>query len=302
METSNAKRDHFAEVTNKIIASLEKGVVPWYQPWGFVEPAQNHFTGHRYRGINSLLMLMDNYQTPYFGTIKQINDAGGRVKKGSKSTAVYFHDCIYKDKNGARLSEAQATERIKSGDKTVKKYPYLRLYPVFNMADVEGCPIKPSSQFGNEDNQPLAVCQDFLTSLDNGPRILNSPIEGAYFEKVQDYIMMPDLNRFVSSEAYYGVLFHELTHWTGHSSRLNRATVTDALKFGDTNYSKEELIAELGACFLCHHHGINTPETQQNTESYLAHWIAVLKKNSRFLWESASEAQAAYSYLLELTA
>lgn len=299
MVSQHVKRDHFSEVTGKIIASLEKGVVPWQQPWGFVQPAQNHFNGHRYRGINSLLMLLENYKTPYFGTMRQINEAGGRVRKGAKSTAVYFHDCIYKDKNGARLKEEEARKRIEEGDKSISKYPYLRLYPVFNMQDVEDCPIKPSSELFNEDNQPIAVCQDFLVKLKE-PKIMTHPTEGAYFEKVKDYIMMPELARFRSSEEFYGVLFHELTHWTGHSTRLNRQTLTDAVKFGDTNYSKEELTAELGACFLCNHHGISTPATEQNTESYIAHWIGVLKKAPRFLWDAASDAQAAFAYLIAL--
>ena len=300
MET--VKRDLFGEVTGKIVSSLEKGVVPWHQPWSFVEPAQNHFSGHRYRGINALLMLLDDYKTPYFATIRQINEAGGRVRKGAKSTAVYFHDRIYKDKNGARLKEDEAKARLKAGDKTVKVYPYIRLFPVFNMQDVEGCAVKPASATLNEDNQEVAVCQDFLTSLNGAARIQTHPTEGAYFHKVEDFIMMPELPRFASSELYYGTLFHELTHWTGHQSRLNRATLTDALKFGDTNYSKEELTAELGACFLCNQHGISTPAVEQNAESYIANWLGVLKKNSRFIWDAASDAQAAFTYLMELAA
>lgn len=297
----NGKRDLFAEVTGKVIASLEKGVVPWHQPWGFVQPAQNHFNGHRYRGINALLMLLGEFKTPYFATINQINEAGGRVRKGAKSTAVYFHDKIYKDKNGARLKEEEAKARIKAGDKTVSVYPFIRLFPVFNMSDVEGCPVKPSSSI-QADNEPIPVCQDFLASLGEAVTIKNSPTEDAYFEKAQDFIMMPEIQRFESSEFYYSVLFHELTHWTGHPNRLNRATLSDALKFGDTNYSKEELTAELGACFLRNHHGIDTTATEEISHSYIDHWLAVLKKNKRFVWDAASDAQAAFTFLMELAA
>jgi antirestriction protein ArdC len=91
-------------------------------------------------------------------------------------------------------------------------------------------------------------------------------------------------------------------HWTGHSSRLNRPTLTDALKFGDTNYSKEELTAELGACFLCNHHGISTLAIEQNASSYIHHWLGILKKDKRFIWDAASDAQAAVTYLFELGA
>lgn len=300
METI-AKRDHFAEVTAKIIASLENGVVPWHQPWGFVEPAQNHFTGHRYRGINQLLMLLGEYKTPYFATIRQINEAGGKVKKGVKSTSVYFHDCIYKDaKTGARLSEEVARERLKAGDKNISKFPYIRLFPVFNMQDVEGCPVKPVSSKGNSENQEIAVCADFVTALNLGESLINSPTEDAYFNRAADVVVMPELTRFLSSEQYYATLFHELTHWTGHSTRLNRPTLTDALKFGDTNYSKEELVAELGACFLCNRHGINTATVEENAASYIANWLGKLKKDKKFIWDAASEGQAAFTFLTEL--
>lgn len=302
METI-AKRDHCAEVTAKIIASLETGVVPWHQPWGFVEPAQNHFTGHRYRGINQLLMLIGQYKTPYFATIRQINEAGATVKKGTKSTSVYFHDSIYKDaKTGARLTEDEARRRVKAGDKNVKRYPYIRLFPVFNMQDVEGCPVKPVSMKGNRENQEIAVCADFVTALNLGPKLINSPIEDAYFNRSSDVVVMPELTRFETSEHYYATLFHELTHFTGHPTRLNRPTLNDALRFGDTNYSKEELTAELGACFLCNRHGINTATIEENAASYISNWLGVLKKDKRFVWDAATEAQAAYTFLVDMAA
>jgi antirestriction protein ArdC len=210
MET--VKRDHYAEVTGKIIASLEQGIVPWHQPWGFIEPAQNHFSGHRYRGINALLMLLGDFKTPYFATINQINEAGGKVKKGSKGTQVYFHDRIYKDRNGKRLKEEEARPRIKAGDKSISVYPFVRLFPVFNMADVEGCPVKPASTIHNGNNEPIPVCQDFVAGLSGSARIIDHPTEDAYFEKIQDFVMMPEITRFESSAFYYSVLFHELTH------------------------------------------------------------------------------------------
>lgn len=296
------KRDHFAEVTGKIIAKLEQGIVPWQQPWGFIAPAQNHFTEHRYRGINSLLMLMDDYKTPYFATIKQINDNGGKVKKGSKATNVYFHDCIYKDKNGARLTADVAQARIATGDPNVKKYPFMRLHSVFNMSEVEGCAVRPVLRRQNEDNQEIAVCQDFITALNLGDSLRHVDQDDAFFSRTRDFVQMPPLAAFRTSELYYGVLFHELTHWTGHPDRLNRKTLTESLKFGDTNYSQEELTAELGAAFLCNHHGIQTPDTEQSQAAYIQNWLGVLKKNPRFIWDVASDAQAAFTHLIDRAA
>lgn len=299
METV-AKRDHFAEVTARIITSLENGVVPWHKAWGFVEPGQNHFTGHRYRGINALLMLLDDYKTPYFATIRQINEAGGRVKKGAKSTPVYFHDCIFKDKNGARLKPEEALQRLKNGDKSVKKYPFIRLFPVFNMQDVEGCPVKPVSLRGNADNQEIDVCADFVAALNLGQSLIHNPVtDRAYYNRINDVLMMPHLSRFDSSEYYYATLFHELGHWTGHESRLNRSTLNDVKKRGDANYSQEELIVELNACFLCNRFGVDTPPIQENSAAYIGHWLSVLKKDKRFIWDAATDAQAAYTFLTE---
>lgn len=294
----NPKRDVFAEVNAKIVQSLTNGVIPWRKTWGYVEPAQNHFSAHRYRGINALLMLLGDYETPYFGTIRQINEAGGRVKKGSKSTQVYFRDVLYKDAQGKRLNEEVAKARIKAGDKSVRAYSFIRIYPVFNMADTEGLAIKPATVMGNGDNQPIAVCADFMAELTPAPNLRTVVGDRASFNPLTDQITMPPLAHFIESANYYGTLFHELTHWTGHESRLNRKTLMQLARYGDPVYSKEELTAEIGACFLCNRMGIETPDLVQNASSYIAHWLDVLKKDKTFVWEASTDAQAAYAYLV----
>ena len=296
---SHVKRDLFLEATSQIIASLEKGIVPWQRPWGHIEPPQNHFSGHKYRGINLVLFLMGDYKTPYFGTIKQINEAGGKVKKGAKSSFVYFRDYLYKDRaTGKRISETEYKERVKSGKKeTVSSLSFIRMYPVFNLSDVEGCPVKPSTSKGNEDNQPIAVAQDFITGLKTAPPIEHGH-HSAYYVPATDRICMPDLSQFIGSEEYYSTLLHELVHATGHPSRLNRPTLKDALKFGDTNYSKEELTAEIGTAFLCNYLGITTPAVQDNQAAYIGGWLAKLRKDKTFIWEASTDAQAAHSYLV----
>lgn len=294
----NPKRDVFADVTAKIVQSLENGVIPWRKTWGYVEPAQNHFSAHRYRGINALLMLLGDYPTPYFATLKQVNDAGGRIKKGSKSTAVYFRDYLYKDKNGKRLKEEEAKARIKAGDKSVKSYGFIRIHSLFNMADTEGLAIKPATLLGNADNQPIAVCRDFLAEVTPAPNLRTVVGDRASFNALTDQITMPPLAHFIDSENYYGTLFHELIHWTGHDSRLNRKTLMQLARYGDPVYSKEELTAEIGACFLCNRMGIETPDLVQNAASYISHWLDVLKKDKTFLWEASMDAQAAYAYLV----
>lgn len=296
---SSAKRDLYQEVTGKIIASLEKGVVPWHQPWGYIEPPQNHFTGHKYRGVNLLLFLIGEYQTPYFGTIKQINAAGGKVKKGAKSVPVYFHDTLYKDrKTGRRIPPDEAKTLIKAGQKEkISAFSFMRLFPVFNMSDVEGCPVKPLTAKGNTDNQEIAVCRDFLAEL-TSPPALEHGHGSAYYLPKKDIVCMPDLLSFEGSQEYYSTLFHELVHATGHESRLNRKTLQDALKFGDTNYSREELTAEIGCAFLCNHLGIATPKVHENQAAYIQNWLTRLRKDKTFVWDASTDAQAAFSFLV----
>jgi antirestriction protein ArdC len=243
-------------------------------------------------------MLIGDYKTPYFATLRQINEAGGRVKKGTKATSVYFRDVIYKDKSGRKLKPEEGAARVKAGDKSVSKYSFIRIHPVFNMQDVEGMPIKPVTPVGNADNQPLDICQDFLAGLQPAPIIQTVVGEGAFFSRKTDKIVMPPLDHFTSTEHYYKVLFHELTHWTGAEKRLNRPTLTDFAKFGDPLYSKEELTAELGACFLCNRMGILPSQLVDHAATYIDHWLTVLKKNKTFVWEASIDAQAAYSFLL----
>jgi len=144
---------------------------------------------------------------------------------------------------------------------------------------------------------PIAVCQDLLASIKALPAIEHG-FDSAYYMPRLDRVCMPDLSSFTGSEEYYSTLFHELVHATGHESRLNRPTLKDALKYGDTNYSKEELTAEIGTAFLCNHLGISTPSVHDNQAAYIAGWLSVLKKEKSFVWEASTDAQAAYSYLV----
>lgn len=297
METQ--KRDVFGEVTAKILQSLENGVIPWRQTWGFVEPAQNHFSGHRYRGLNALLMLLGEYETPYFATMRQINEAGGRVKKGEKSTSIYFRDVLYKDKAGKKLKEEEAKARMKAGDKSVRSYSFIAIHSVFNLSQTEGVPVKPATRMGNADNEPIALCRDFLETVKPVPALRTVVGDRASFNPLTDQITMPPLTHFINSENYYGTLFHELIHWTGHESRLNRKTLMQLARYGDPVYSKEELTAEIGACFLCNRLGIDLPEMVQNSAAYIGHWLNVLRQEKTFIWEASIDAQAAYGYLVQ---
>ena len=296
MSHSNA-RDPFAEVTAKIVNALEQGTVPWHRPWGFTEPAQNHFSGHQYRGVNALLMLLNDYQTPYFATMRQINEAGGRVKKGTKATAVYFRDVNHKDATGKRIAPAEYSQRKQNGDTSLRAYSFMKIFPVFNMQNVEGCPVKPNSKTANPDNQTDQLCETFLSAIQPAPQIKTVATDQPGYSPTTDAIYMPPINQFDESAHYYAVLFHELTHWTGHATRLNRPAVVTRHDFGTETYSREELTAELGAAFLCLKNNVLTDRVLTTAENYIGGWLKALINNKMMIWEAATEAQAAVQFL-----
>ncbi|GAB3177619.1 ArdC family protein [Telluribacter humicola] len=286
----------FDQITERIVASLEKGVVPWRQPWGFVEPAQNYFTGHIYSGVNSLLMLMDNYETPYFATLNQINKAGGRVKKGSKASLIVFNKYLYYDLKGNKISEDLVKTMHPS---TYEKRYYLKYDYVFNISMTTGIEIKKQSTRQWDKKASIYECDYFIDHLENAPTIQCKLSDYAVYNKAYDVITMPLLEQFFSTEHYYATLFHELIHSTGHKDRLNRESLTDSKKFGDEKYSFEELVAEIGSCFLCNAFGIDTAPVQENAEAYIKGWVKRLREDTSMIVEASKLAKRGYQFLTE---
>ena len=290
---NTSKPDLHQQVTDRIIAHLEKGVVPWRKPWGFEQPAQNHFSGHVYRGVNFLYLNTIGADTPYFGTIKQINEAGGRVKKGATAEAVYFNDYLYYlDKKRITYEHYKSlSEGLKSKVKTVY---FLRMYPVFNMSQVEGVDVKPFI-VPNYDLEKIEECEIFLGRITDKPTILEGGNK-AYYMPSKDHIQMPYFEAFKHINGYYATLFHELAHSTGHGKRLNRDFATTPAPFGSPDYSKEELVAEIASCMLCNHLQINTPQLEENTAAYIGGWLSRLKDDKNLIFEAAAKAQAAFMF------
>lgn len=268
-------------VTNQIIEALEKGVVPWQAKHNalFIPP-QNYSSGKPYRGINFFLLacFSDN---PFWMTFKQLSAKGGTVKKGSKSRIVCFWKWIHKDKNGKNLASEKGA---------YKSIPCLRYYRVFSADDIEGIEFVYPEKPELKPNQKIKKAESIVA--DTGVRILrgNQPL----YNPSRDFIKMPEIGQFESSEYYYKTLFHELTHWTGHSSRLDRLEST---KFGSKKYSKEELVAEMGAAFLSSRCQIKVDI--EHSASYLNSWIGVLKGDSKMILSAAGKAQKAVDFILE---
>jgi antirestriction protein ArdC len=264
-------------VTDRIIAKLKQGVVPWRKPWVNGQPpvAINWMTQKPYRGINQWLLEPGEY-----ATILQINEAGGRVKKGEKASIVVFWKWIEK-------------EDEETGE--VEKIPFLRYYSVFEInTQVEGLQSKrkPVQQF---DHDPIEAGEKIVREYVNKPEIRYAPGQ-AYYHKGLDYISVPPLKDFPNPNEFYSVLFHEMIHSTGHPDRLNRKGIATPAAFGDQDYSKEELVAELGAAMLCSLAGIEDT-TIDNSAAYIQSWINQLENDSRLIIHAAAQAQKALNYI-----
>lgn len=278
---TNIKQDVFSIVTNRIIEQLEIGKVPWRQPWKEAGPPINMLTGRPYRGINVFLLATLGYPHNLFLTLKQINELGGVVKRGEHSCPVVFWSQKEVAKEG---TEEKETKRI------------LRYYSVFNIDQCLHIPEEKIPELHLNDNVLLSTCEAIVENMPQKPKIQHKG-QAAYYSPLKDVINMPKLQTFVDSEAYYTTLYHELVHATGHESRLNRDTLTKPSKPGEEAYSEEELIAQIGACFLAAQSGCSLKHFP-NDVAYIQGWLSRLKGDKRLLLFASSKAQRAVDFIL----
>lgn len=270
--------------TGRIIALLEAGVAPWRKPWSGSSQSlapMNYQSKRPYSGINFFL-LSACYDDPYFLTFHQVREMGGKVAAGARSAPVFFWKWLYKDAAGRLVpTREESTEQI----------PFLRYFPVFNAADIEGINFVYPPAAALQPHERIGHCEALVAST--GARIEPHSYRASYSPAL-DRICMPELQQFVCPQEYYATLFHELGHWTGHASRLGRFEPGDApAAFGSAEYSREELIAEMCAAFLCARCRIDTPELTANSAAYLQGWIQALRGDSRLVVTAAAQAQKA---------
>jgi antirestriction protein ArdC len=259
-------------VTDKIIEKLESGVIPWRKPW-VNGGAVNWKSQKAYRGINTMLLEEGEY-----ATFKQITEAGGKVKKGAKSEIVVFWKWIEKEEEGK-----------------IEKIPFLRYYNVFNIAtQVDGLESKRVASTFSHD--PIEACENIVKGYINSPTF-SYQSKGAWYRPSQDHINIPPMKDFPNIEEFYATSFHEMIHSTGHTSRLNREGVTTQVAFGSEVYSKEELVAEIGAAMLSGVAQIDM-STFENSASYIQSWLKVLKDDKTLLVKAGAQSQRAVDYIL----
>jgi antirestriction protein ArdC len=258
----------YSIVTAKIIEQLETGVAPWRKPWRAEAPC-NLVTGKPYRGINPFLLAPQGYGSRYWLTFNQASRLGGHVRKGEKSSLVTFW-------NIGQEKIATSADGVQRKSKPI----LLRYYNVFNVEQTDG--IADKLGLGNSGPRvaDLDACERIVANMPNKPTMAQHM--QASYRPSTDTVAMPSKTAFDSIENYYSTLFHELTHSTGHQSRVGREGIQHVESFGSESYSREELIAELGAAMLCGITGI-IPATLTNSASYLQSWIKVLKGDSKLI-------------------
>lgn len=270
-----AKVDVYQIVTDRIIEKLEKGIAPWRRPWNASGIAVNWKTQKPYRGINTLLLEPGEY-----ATFNQIKEAGGKVKKGAQSDIVVFWKWLEKEDED-------------TGEKV--KIPFLRYYRVFEInSQVEG--LKSKRDVVEYDHDPIEEAEKIFKSYPESPTYTYKSGR-AYYQPALDKINVPPLKDYKIPEEYYCTLFHEMIHSTGHRSRLARAGIEEVAPFGSETYSREELVAEMGAAMLCGVAGIDN-STIDNSANYIGGWLRALKDDKRLVVQAAAQAQKAADWIL----
>lgn len=266
-------------ITEKIIKKLEAGQIPWRKPWKASLP-KNLITNKRYNGLNLLLLSDTEYKSPYWLTFRQTQEKGGHIKKGEKGTLVTFWKVTEKETNDEK--EKKETQFV------------LRYYIVFNLDQCEGI---EAPAIGEPVN-PIEKCEDIVSGYKTIPQLKTNNKNRAFYIPADDYISLQPLQTFKSSHDYYSTLFHEMTHSTGHEKRLGRFNSKDYSRpFVSEDYSKEELIAELGSAFLCAEAGIDNSELD-NSAAYIQSWLKELKNDKRLIISASSHATKATRYIL----
>ena len=270
------KTDIYQTVTDKIVAELSAGAAPWVREWDSGLPV-NAVTGRPYNGVNVLILWAAaaerGYQSQEWMTYRQAQEKGWQVRKGEKGTAVVFYKTIIKDGDEQDDEEKPEVRRI------------MRTFHVFNREQVDGIPEREAEPKALRFEQAEAFIQAAGARVEDG--------EPAYAWR-RDVITMPEIVKFHSTAGYYATFLHELTHWTGHASRLGRPL---ANPFGSREYAFEELIAELGAAFLCAELGV---PGQVRHAGYIQTWIEVLREDKRAIFRAAAAASRAADFLKSL--
>lgn len=269
-------------VTERIIAELEQGSIPWQKPWtGVRSGAYSYATGKPYSLLNQMILRRPGA----YLTFKQVSAAGGCVRKGEKAQFVVF------------WKPFEVVEEDADGNPIRKTVPFLRYYHVFHIDQCDGVKEKIAPE-ELKPLDPIAEADAILTAYiqRSGCPIIHEKIDQAYYSPSRDQIHLPLMEQFRNVPEYYSTAFHECIHSTGHEKRLARLTKT--AHFGNDEYSKEELVAEIGSAVLMNDLSIETTSSFRNSAAYIQSWLRALRDDSRLIVSAAGKAEKAVRYLL----
>ena len=292
--STSSRKDVYQIITDKVVGLLEQGTVPWKKPWkgGAAGMPKNAVSHKPYRGVNVFMLSITadsmGYNSSYWLTYKQAESLGGNVRQGEKSTLVVFWKWLEKEQTDPE-----------TGQKRTENIPMLKYYRVFNADQCENITIPNVPIEDNEplDFEPIAACENIVDHMPHRPEITHSGQAQAYYRPSADLVHMPEKEKFMGVEEYYSTLFHELTHSTAHESRLDRKDSEKLAAFGSADYSKEELVAEMGAAFLCGYVDIEN-KTIDNSAAYIQGWLKRLRNDKRLVVHAAAQAQKAVDCIL----
>ena len=277
------KKDIYQEVTNQIISDLEKGLPVWEKPWekGFMGFPINTFSKSFYSGVNTLILWLrqsrTGFETSQWITFLQVKKLGGSIKRGEKATQIVFYKKLV------------ITDKESEEEKTI---PLLKTHAVFNLSQTEGLEhlIKKPSSKEKVLFQDVEKAEELIK--ESKADISFAFVDRACYLPAEDKILMPKKEQFKTQEGFYSTMFHELSHWTAHKSRLERPMRG---KKGSKAYAFEELVAEISASFICCHLGF---EYSTQHSAYVKNWLEVLKEDKKAIFRASSQAQKATEFIL----
>lgn len=287
------RSDVYERVTARIVAELEQGTQPWLKPWSSPQGEQLpllplRVNGTPYRGVNILLLwgaaCDGGYRSNIWMTYRQAAERGAEVRKGEHGALVVYADRFTK------------TETDDKGEDTEREIRFMKGYTVFNVEQIEGLPAELYGRPAPFDESRTAPLNEAETFIGRTGAVIRHGGNRAFYTTKTDHIQMPPPRAFRDAQSYSATKAHELVHWTGHPGRMAREF---GKRFGDKAYAFEELVAELGAAFLCADLGI-APELREDHACYLANWLTVLNGDKRAIFTAASHAQKAADFLHSL--
>jgi antirestriction protein ArdC len=288
-----AKRDHRQEVTDSIVNMLEQGVAPWQKPWDGVGIPMNPTTDKAYRGGNAVHLMATaigrGYNDPRWMTYKQAAENDWQVKKGEKGTHIEFWEV----KGPSDKKPEGERPKVEGKDESERRFIH-RIYTVFNAQQIDGVP-----PYAPKERSPFEAVEEGERILaSSGANINHDQADRCFYNRSKDSIHLTPKESFKDAPGYYGTALHELSHWTGHPSRLNRQTLNESYQFGDQTYAREELRAELASLFIAAETGI--PHNPESHAAYVGSWVEALRKDKNEIFKAAQDASAAADFVLAL--